>query len=101
MYYIISLHHTNPKEKYLTLWRPNNAGYCYSKEMAGTYENPEIGYHDSDINMPLPVQQADTLFQETMYDGQLKNMIPNTKETWKVLGLKMTKNGLQKVKPKP
>jgi hypothetical protein len=100
MYYIIALHHTKSVSQYLVLWKPNNAGYCYSKQMAGLYENPTIGYHDSELSMPLPIQQADTLFQETMYHGELKNMIPNTKETWKVLGIKMTKNGLQKVKPK-
>ena len=48
--YIVSLTHTMRHEKYVTLWRPNNSGYCYSKEMAGFYENPEYGYHDNDDN---------------------------------------------------
>lgn len=38
--YIVSLTHTMRHEKYVTLWRPNNSGYCYSKEMAGFYETP-------------------------------------------------------------
>ena len=95
--YIVSLTHTMRHEKYITLWRPNNAGYCYSKEMAGFYENPEYGYHDNDDNMPISEDEANKLFQELPYDGVLKMMIPNTKESWAKLGVKMTKNGLVKL----
>ncbi|OFX56305.1 MAG: hypothetical protein A2066_12950 [Bacteroidetes bacterium GWB2_41_8] len=98
MYHIISLAHTNKTDKFITLWRPNNAGYCYSKPMAGIYEKPEKGYHDSDSNMPITVDQADKLFIEAKYDGELRMMIPNCKQVWDVLNVKMTKNGLQKLK---
>ncbi|MCL1671738.1 hypothetical protein [Elizabethkingia ursingii] len=98
MNYIISLTHTRRHEEYITLWRSNNAGYCYSKENAGVYESPEKGYHDSDDNMPISVEDADKLFQKLPYDGIEKDMIPNNKETWGLLGVKMTKNGLIKVK---
>jgi hypothetical protein len=30
MYYIISLKHTQKHDKYITLWRPENCGYCHS-----------------------------------------------------------------------
>ncbi|MEH0153758.1 hypothetical protein V6R21_06390 [Limibacter armeniacum] len=96
MYYIISLCHTSKHEQYLTLWRPNNAGYCYSKEQAGVYESPEKGYHDSDSNMPIKVEEADKLFQHLPYDNVMKYMIPNTREVWKSLNVKMTKHGLVK-----
>ncbi|MBF05009.1 MAG: hypothetical protein CMP76_17165 [Flavobacterium sp.] len=95
--YIVSLTHTMRHEKYVTLWRPNNSGYCYSKEMAGFYENPEYGYHDNDDNMPITEEDAKELFKELPYDGVLKMMIPNTKEIWKKLGVKMTKKGLVKL----
>lgn len=98
MFHVISLTHTNRKDKFITLWRPKNAGYCYSKQMAGIYETPEKGYHDSDSNMPISIEKADELFKELPYDGELKMMIPNCKETWKALNVKMTKDGLQKVK---
>lgn len=94
--YIISLCHTYRHEKYITLWRPDNAGYCYSKEMAGFYENPKKGYHDNEINMPISEEASKDLFKELPYDGVLKMMIPNTKEIWGKLGVKMTKNGLVK-----
>jgi hypothetical protein len=43
-FYIISLCHTAKREKFITLWRPNNSGYCFSKENAGIYLNPEDGF---------------------------------------------------------
>lgn len=96
MYYIISLTHTMRHEKYITLWRPRNAGYCYSKNNAGLYGVPQKGYHDSDSNMPISVEDAEKLFQKLPYDGITKDMIPNNKETWKFLNIKMTKDGLFK-----
>jgi len=92
-YYIISLKHTEKRDEYITLWRPNNAGYCYSKESAGTYEIPEKGYHDSDDNMPLSEEKADKLFIIANYDGTEKHMIPNCSAVWKQLGIKITKKG--------
>jgi len=101
MYYIISLTHTMRHENYLTLWRPKNAGYCYSKEAAGVYETPEKGYHDSDINMPILVEDAEKLFKKTPYDSKEKDMIPNNKSTWKILKTKMTRDGLVKAQLLP
>jgi len=98
MYYIISLCHTLRHEKHITLWRPKNAGYCYSKEMAGIYENPEKGYHDSETNMPITIVEAEKLFVQDIYDGVEKNTIPNNRETWKKLGVSMRKDGLVKLK---
>lgn len=100
MYYIISLTHTNKSDKYITLWRPNNKGYCYSKENAGIYETPKEGYHDSEDNMPISKEQADKLFVSLPYEGEEKLMIINTKAVWEVLGVKMGKNGLSKIKTK-
>lgn len=100
MYFIISLAHTMRHEKYITLWKPYNRGYCYSKEMAGIYEIPESGYHDSDGNMPILITDADKLFEHLPYDGDLKLMIPNKKEVWDKIGVKMTRNGLVRTIPK-
>ena len=44
MYYIISLKHTHKEDKYITLWRPNNSGYCYSQDQAGRYSEIKEGY---------------------------------------------------------
>lgn len=96
MYYIISLTHTMRHEKYITLWRPNNAGYCYSKENAGVYESYIEGYHNSENNMPIIVKELDLFFKQTEYDRKIKEMIPNSKATWDLIGVKMTKDGLKR-----
>jgi len=96
MFYVISLTHTMRHEKYITLWRPDNKGYCYSKENAGLYETPKKDYHDSCDNMPISEEDAEKLFKKLPYDNVEKDMIPNNKETWKILNAKMTKNGLVK-----
>lgn len=96
MYYVISLTHTNRHEYYITLWRPNNAGYCYSRDQAGTYEDYKPGYHENEGNMVVTTEKLEPLFQKVIYDGKEKEMIPNTKEFWDKLSVKMTKNGLKR-----
>jgi len=98
MYLIISLTHTIRHEKYVTLWRPNNAGYCYSKDMAGVYESPDEGYHNNQDNMPILITEADNLFMNLPYNGSIRLMIPNDKVVWKKLGVKMTSDGLVRKK---
>jgi hypothetical protein len=97
MYYIISLTHTQKQDEFITLWRPNNAGYCYSKQSAGLYENPEKGYHDSIDNMSLSEDNAYKLWITVNYDGPEKQMIPNCSAVWKQLNVKMIKGNLKKV----
>ena len=97
MYYIISLTHTMRADKYLTLWRADNKGYCWSKIHAGEYETPEQGYHDNESNMPISLEEADKLFQLMPYDGTMRPMIKNTKETWQKLRVKMSKDGLKRI----
>lgn len=96
MYYVISLHHTHKRDKFITLWRPNNKGYCYSKSQAGLYEKPKDGYHDSEDNMSIKMEEANKLFIEALYDGQPKLMIPNCKVVREKLKVNQTKYGLRK-----
>lgn len=97
-FYIISLKHTQSSDDYITLWRPNDRGYCYSKEEAGEYDSPQKDYHDSEGNMPISTEDADKLFISVNYDGHPKRMIPNCKAIWKQLGVKLYKNSLIKIK---
>ena len=46
MYYIISLKHTHKEDKHITLWRPDNSGYCYAQDQAGQYAEIIEGYHN-------------------------------------------------------
>lgn len=91
MYYIVSLTHTIPTDKYITLWGPNNAGYHFSKQLSGLYLEPEKGYHDSEGNMPITAELADSLFQRVDYFGEIKDMIPNNARSWQALGVKMSR----------
>jgi hypothetical protein len=97
MYYLISLCHTQKHEEYITLWRPNNTGYCFSKEMAGVYPEPLRGYHDSDTSMPITTEAADKLFITAEHEGKTVNVIPNNQTTWNALKVKPSKRGLVKL----
>lgn len=96
-YYIISLKHTHKEDMFITLWRPNNAGYCYSKQDAGVYQEIEEGYHNCEGDS-LPVDKAilDEFFIPTDVGGSgpIVRCIPNCKQVWVALNLKMTKTGL-------
>jgi hypothetical protein len=87
--YVISLKHTGKSEPVVTLWRANNAGYCCDIDRAGTYENPEEGYHIDDLNIARPKYMVEPLLKKMSY-GDFKDrlMLPNTKEVWNALGHK-------------
>jgi len=89
--YIISLMHSHRKDQFITLWRPDDAGYCYDFKNAGIYPEPKKGYHDSDINMPIAIEDASKL----AIDYHDSKRILNVKYVWDQLGVKMTKHGLQ------
>lgn len=88
IYRIVSMKHTNKRDKYITLWGPNDAGYHFSREMAGVYYGYVPGYHESEGNMPVTEELAQSLFQKVIYDGKEKHMIPNNRHSWDLLQLK-------------
>lgn len=97
MYYVISLKHTHRHDKYITLWRPDNRGYCYAKEDAGIYQEIKDGYHNLEgDSLPFESKLLDGLFINSDIHSKMiiKHCIPNTKIVWEMLGLKMTKRGL-------
>lgn len=97
-YYIISLKHTHRNDNHICLWQSNNSGYCCSKDLAGVYEDYERGYHDTEgDSIPIKQIKLDGLFIDSVYDskGTIKKCVPNCKQVWEVLGVKMTKNGLR------
>lgn len=97
-YRIVSLMHTHKKDKYITLWGPENAGYHYSKEMSGIYDGYEQGYHDQNGNMPITEEFAGLLFTPVNYEGKEKHMILNTANNHNKLGLVWKKGELVKDK---
>ncbi len=101
MNYVISLKHTHKGDKYITLWRPNNAGYCYSQDQAGKYKEIIDGYHNNETNsVPFKCDKLDGLFidSDIIVDNKVKKCMPNCKQVWNMLNLKMTKTGLAIIK---
>lgn len=97
MYYIISLKHTHKEDKYITLWRPDNSGYCYAQDQSGKYEEIIDGYHNGEgDSLPIEVEKLDGFFinSDIVSKNQVKRCIPNCKQVWDVFNLKMTKQGL-------
>ena len=50
-YIVISLKHTHRRHKAITLWRPNDSGYCWTLGRAGQYGEQAVlghlGYYNS------------------------------------------------------
>ena len=71
-YYIFSFKHTNKKDKYFTLWRPNNKGYCYPLQAAGRYTELINGYHCNDYgeNIAVPLNEIPSRFIELDQEGR-------------------------------
>lgn len=117
MYNIISLKHTNKNDKYITLWRSNKSGYCYSKEMSGLYDiDIDMTHFQTDnmliqdfeldnifikvpcnTNMPIQNFEADRSYSKLPHNDELRNVIPNCPAVWEILKVKMTKNGLRRL----
>lgn len=97
MYYIISLKHTHKEDKHITLWRPDNSGYCYAQDQAGQYSEIIEGYHNGvGDSLPIEVEKLDGFFinSDIVSKNQVKRCVPNCKQVWDVFNLKMTKRGL-------
>jgi len=99
MYYIISLKHTAKSDKIISLWRPDNSGYCMIAKLAGIYEKPIEGYHDSEDNIPILVDDAKKLFQPDPFSTLSPALVLlNNKKVHEFLGVKMGKRRLEKIK---
>lgn len=78
---ILSLKHTNKKDKYITLWRPDNKGYCWMIDAAGRYKGYQKGYHDSPENIPVPLSMIP--FEFIVEDSDGRDCIKNCKASVK------------------
>jgi len=87
-YYVISLKHTGKKDKYVTLWRDNDCGYCWPIEWAGEYKRIEDGYHndhrDGGGNYVVTIESIQKYLVPYAYQEGL-TALPNTKEVIKFI----------------
>lgn len=93
-YYVISVHHTMREHRYITLWCPEDSGYCYRTTRAGKYPSADIrahlGYYNSGCaNIAVPVDVIDPLTVMTTpadrLDGPDGPALLNTRANWKKL----------------
>lgn len=96
--YILSMKHTKKSDCFLTFWKPDSKGYCFSLNWAGLYENPKPGYHDYEDNMPVDSEIIERMGSTVMYEGQLKTMVPQNRYVLAELGLRRTSAGLRRIK---
>jgi hypothetical protein len=87
-FYVVSVKHTARQDKYITLWRPNDKGYCYRTEAAGKYAESRVaehlGYYHSgyDIAVPCEVLDAIVVQSEPGYLDVPGLVVPNKSGSW-------------------
>lgn len=90
-YIVLSLKHTRRRHTAITLWRPDDKGYCWKVESAGIYEESRVlehlGYYNSGCsNIAVPADLARKLSREVEYDTKEYGVcLPNNARTWKQL----------------
>jgi hypothetical protein len=95
MFYILSLKHTKIDDAFMTLWRPDNSGYCWGLEAAGKYEKPVHDYHDNETNQPIPINDGAVFLNYGMMEGGEVGIL-NNRENRKILNLEFKKGSLKK-----
>jgi hypothetical protein len=88
---VISLKHTFRRHKAITLWRPDDRGYCWLLERAGRYPESRVmehlGYYNSgNDDIAVPLELVERLACEVEYDTKVLGIcLPNNADTWKRL----------------
>ncbi|WKN20872.1 hypothetical protein [Azotobacter vinelandii] len=91
MFYVISLKHTKRTDRYITIWRSDDSGYCYPMAWAGRYPESRIrqhlGYYNTgSCDVAVPCHVLDYLAIPPM-PGEIDNdagpVVPNSAESWR------------------
>lgn len=93
-YFIISLKHSHKRDRYITIWRPDDAGYAYRLRNAGRYDHANVmahlGYYNtgaSDIAVLCDVVES--------------MAVMTTPATWRKLMAAVIEPPARKMKPAP
>lgn len=89
-HYIFSGKWTHVKDAWLTFWRPNHAGYCWYKTWMGTYPAPfrkDAVQDRAHGQIHLQIVDVSKLFVKVEFEGEIREVILNTVENRKALGL--------------
>lgn len=89
-YLILSKKWSRAGDVWLTFWRPDNAGYCFSLECAGRYSEAAVladpGYYDNgDSTYAVPAEMAEKHREPARIDGRDLHAVRFTARNWRNL----------------
>lgn len=98
-FYIVDLRSSWTKRPYVTLWRPDNAGYAYSLPWAGKYDEARVraggDYYTSKeggrffVRFPVPCEIVERLAMPEprpgIIDGNVGPVVINTRKIRSIL----------------
>lgn len=93
LHYIVSVHHTLRDDLYVTIWRPDDRGYCWALSRAGKYDRSNVmahlGYYNSGCsNVAVPCAVLDDIAippKPGHHDNDAGPVVPNTRASWKLI----------------
>lgn len=91
--YVISVHHTLRRDLYVTVWRPDDRGYCWALSRAGKYPMEKVlekpGYYNSGCsNIAVPCSVLDAIAIPPVpghHDNDAGPCVRNTRNNWKTI----------------
>ena len=93
MKYIISTKWTHRNDAFITLWRPDNNGYCWYQAWAGKYDIASWSkvdrehYDNCHSTIAIDCEIIDNLFVTVKFDNRIEKILPNTDEVLEILNI--------------
>lgn len=92
-FYIVSVKHTMRRDRYITFWRPSDAGYAYPLSWAGRYHRAGVlartGYYNDGIStVAVPCSVVDPLGVDPIkgtVDNDAGPVVLNNAANWRTL----------------
>lgn len=91
--YVVNLSHTQRDDLYITVWRPDDRGYCWALSTAGRYPletvKEHLGYYNSGhANVAVPCDVLDQIAvapRPGHHDNDTGPVVANTRANWKLI----------------
>lgn len=91
--YIVNLSHTERDDCYITVWRPDDRGYCWALSRAGKYSRDHVMgrlgyYNDGCSNVAVPCDVLDAVAVAPIpghHDNDAGPCVENNRENWALI----------------
>lgn len=91
--YIVNISHTRRDHLYITIWRPDDKGYCWALSRAGKYAKERVmqrlGYYNSGCaNVAVPCHVLDGIAVPPIpghHDNDAGPCVENNRANWKLI----------------